>query len=60
MWFDIYLQKRIYTSENKTKINVPLQECTKQQWTIINQNFSQLYDKLGFDTWLCPVDGTII
>lgn len=30
--------------------------CEKNQWSSINQQFGVIYDRLGFDEWLCPPD----
>ena len=33
--------------------------CSKDAWVNVNESFSEVYDRLGFDSWLCPEVGTI-
>lgn len=59
-WFTVYMEKRVYDSNGKNKFTVPLGQCHKQQWTRIKKQLENVYDKMGFDTWLCPPDGLTI
>lgn len=34
---------------------ISLGACSKDQWTKFGQSFSNYYDQLGLQTWLCPL-----
>ena len=53
-WFDVYMQYRSYDAQFRNRSSVPLQQCTKEQWTSINETYGEFFDKLKLEEWLCP------
>ena len=58
-WFDIYMQFRSYGDGMRNKTYVPLVACDKEVWMGIDESFGEVYDRLGFDRWLCPENGSV-
>jgi hypothetical protein len=58
-WFDIYMQFRSYGDGMRNKTYVPLVPCEKDIWVNIDESFGDVYDRLGFDEWLCPENGSV-
>ena len=56
-WFDVYMQFRSYNSEARNKTYVQMVPCSRTQWIKIDESYGPIYDRLGFEKWLCPPEG---
>lgn len=48
------------TNTVKTTHSIPLQPCTLDQWSGVNQNITNTFSTLNFKQWLCPPTGKVI
>ena len=53
-WFTIELKFKSYSAESRVKDSLPLVACTKEHWTSVEEKFGDIYDRFGFEEWLCP------
>lgn len=57
-WFNIELKFKSYSSEGRAVELLPLVPCSRQHWTSVQKEFGEIYDRFGFQSWLCPANNS--